>query len=202
MVELEDRYLVIKRTDFDEIDFYECNAGAELERLSRAGVFIEQDWPEYEPTKALLLARIELESAVSARYDLGMIRGVVLAAAEAIRATGDTRAASNILNAVGIEDTDLRQCPEADVRVLRTTLDGTFPMGYDAEYTSFTTSYNLHRCETEFTGFIPHMYGEPERVLVATVPGALSCDDLITAYWLRQIRENKEGANVNEPTSC
>lgn len=196
MRELEDRYLVIKRTDLDSVDFYESDAEAELERLSRAGVFIEQDWPEYEPTKALLLARIELEGAVSARYDLGMIRGVVLAAAEAVRATGDTRAASNILNAAGIKDADLRQCPEADVRVLRTTLDGTFPMGYDAEYTSFTTSYNLHRCETEFTGFIPRMYGGPEQVLVATVPGALSRNDLITAYWLRQIMENKSALPV------
>ncbi|MDU8951949.1 MAG: hypothetical protein E7G41_07885, partial [Bifidobacterium sp.] len=58
------------------------------------------------------------------------------------------------------------------------------------------------RCETEFTGFIPRMYGEPEQVLVATVPGALDRNDLITAYWLRQIMENKRGANVNELTPC
>lgn len=194
MAELENRYLVIKRTDLDGVDF-EGDVESALEELSRAGLFIAQDWPEYEPTKALLLARIELEGAASARYDLGMTRGVVLAAAEAIRATGDTRAASNILNAAGIKDADLRQCPEADVRVLRTTLDGTFPMGCDAEYTSFTTSYNLHRCETEFTGFIPRMYGEPEQVLVATVPGALGRNDLTTAHWLRQIMENKAASN-------
>lgn len=192
MAELENRYLVIKRTDIDGIDF-EGDVESELERLSRAGVFIAEDWPEYEPTKAMLLARIERDTVAGRQYDIGMTRGVVLAAAEATRSTGDTRAASGILNAAGIKDDELRLCPEADVRVLRTTLDGTLPMGCDAEYTSFTTSYNLHRCETEFTGFIPRMYGEPERVLVATVPGALARDDLTTAHWLRQIMENKAG---------
>lgn len=69
-MELENRYFVVKITDFDRSFAMDTEAGffEVLDKVFRCrqirgkppleGIFIERDWPEYEPTKAALLARI------------------------------------------------------------------------------------------------------------------------------------------------
>ena len=74
-MELEDRYLVIKRKDIapaltmDEMDHLDilCEK-INLSRLQREkklpveSIVIEKDWPEYEPTLKLLSARVDGEA--------------------------------------------------------------------------------------------------------------------------------------------
>lgn len=75
-MELEHRYIVFKVSDVDELDTSYLNTLAHLEELVEEkrreagkaplfGLFIERDWPEYEPTLRMLSARVDGEPVVS-----------------------------------------------------------------------------------------------------------------------------------------
>lgn len=62
--ELEERYLVVKISDLTPSErlFIEDYLW-DREIATVAGIVIEDDWPEYQPTKDLLLGRIAREEA-------------------------------------------------------------------------------------------------------------------------------------------
>lgn len=60
--ELENRYVVFKLEDLDEVQQALLNDLLNAGACSVIGVVIESDWPEYKPTVEALKTRITLEN--------------------------------------------------------------------------------------------------------------------------------------------
>jgi hypothetical protein len=75
MAELENRYLVLKNKDLDKLPkrqrdaLYRICTAVRAIRHERGAdrdgscIVVEKDWPEYEPTLAAILARVDRDAA-------------------------------------------------------------------------------------------------------------------------------------------